>query len=128
MAETHKVAELEGALLDAAVAMAEGHEWEMVGDRVVATKLNWSPPLITRLTFMPSTDHALAGKIIDRERIATAFFEWTREARPAEWRAEYVDGGSYFASLDFGNPGPTRLIAAMRAYVASKFGEEVTLP
>jgi len=44
----------------------------------------------------------------------------------------YYDGGGYWcATTDSGDPpkfGPTPLIAAMRCYVASRFGDEIEIP
>ena len=64
----------------------------------------------------PSTNWAQGGPIIEREKIATQF--WVSEDA---WEA-LIKGG-FFASY-----GPTPLIAAMRAYVASKLGDEVEVP
>lgn len=110
----HKVADLDGALLDAAVAKACGIGFEIVG---------WPDPQclagepVCRKAFEPSTDWAQGGPIIERERIALDppdRSEWrATKAKADEWAVEY---------------GPTPLIAAMRAFVASKFGDEVDRP
>jgi hypothetical protein len=42
---------------------------------------------------------------------------------PRQWFAQYDDD----APQNFHSVGPTPLIAAMRAYVCAKLGEEVTL-
>jgi hypothetical protein len=60
-----------------------------------------------------STDWAHAGPIIEREKIGilpsgNAYYE--------------RDGGTHYSY------GPTPLIAAMRAYVASKMGDEIEIP
>jgi hypothetical protein len=96
----HKVAELEGALLDAAVAKA---------DEV----------LVVYVEYCPSENWSQGGPIIECEQI---------EVGPSE------RDGQWFACLpksprDFnvGAWGATPLIAAMRAYCASKFGDEVEL-
>lgn len=132
-----KVSELEGEALDAAVALADGRlvtedepGWpagdlaslrdEFGGEHVVrwygsSGELGGWEPLSNQGS--PSTDWAVGGQIIDRERINLQpvysmdgrFLYWTAKSR--EW------------VLDM--DGPTPLIAAMRAYVASKFGEEV---
>jgi hypothetical protein len=60
-----------------------------------------------------STDWALGGEIIERERIAL------------------IDqGGDYWQALCGWSEafGDTPLIAAMRCYVASKLGDEIELP
>jgi hypothetical protein len=61
--------------------------------------------------YSPSTNWRLGGPIIERERM---------ELRPES-------NGQYYAIALNGadSYGPTPLIAAMRAYVASKFGDEV---
>lgn len=103
----HKVAELEGALLDASVAMAERLEWRFVEGRCCvpagAIGGGWMP-------YEPSWQWPEGGPIIGRERIKLE--PWDHDA---EWQANGVWG-------------PTALVAAMRAYVASKFGDEVDLP
>jgi Protein of unknown function (DUF2591) len=129
----HKVCELEGALLDAAVAKAEGLKirlfserrqlpfWQAQGDR----KVPWySIPEYSR-------DWLYGGHLIERERIALippepmVSVEIERAARmqPGPW-----------LSWQWGDParrmshGPKPLVAGMRSYVASRFGEEVELP
>lgn len=106
---SYKVAELEGALLDAAVAKATCDVWAHSGDyRADMTQAPYS------------TDWAHGGPIIERERID---LRWNGEAWVADgWRSNpHEDGASDFSAK-------TPLIAAMRAYVASKFGVEVELP
>jgi hypothetical protein len=66
------------------------------------------------------------GPIIERERIAVM------PLRSDVWGAS-VFGDAYVFSIDEGESdvdatGPTPLVAAMRAFVASKFGEEVPAP
>jgi hypothetical protein len=111
-----KTAELTGAQLDYWVAKAEGKhpsagargDWEPLGDS--STRLYdvhgsiWSP----------SANWEQGGPIIERERIAI------QPGAP--------DTGNWMAT----NPtrmdwaiGPTPLISAMRAFVASKYGHEV---
>ena len=105
----HKVSELEGALLDAAVAKAEGR---------------WSADAIQAITehpgvWRPSLNWAFGGPIIERERIELASPGSHRH--PGQWAAwTCVDDHEFY--------GATPLIAAMRAYVASKFGDAVDLP
>lgn len=64
-----------------------------------------------------STDWAQGGPIIDRLHIRT---EWS-----ALWSC-WLAHDLRHAGLAF--PGATRLIAAMRCYVASKLGDEVDVP
>ena len=105
----HKVSDLEGVLLDAAVAKAEGFDY-----------LN---PPAEREGWSPSRGWLAAGPIIERERIM--FSDLTRSH-------EHDDVGNICASIEraYGScwaSGPTHLVAAMRAYVYFKFGEEVEL-
>lgn len=101
-----KVAELEGALLDYWVARAEG--WTLEDESLWRDERGKAMNLYWR--WNPSNNWAHGGPIIEREQI-----ELTRAGN--EWAA-YVPGmrGAY---------GPAVLIAAMRAYVASKFGDTV---
>ena len=146
----HKVAELEGPLLDAAVAKAEGwHEWD--GDWHAAPTAEDEIGLLqgTVSTWSPSTSWAVGGEIIERERIVLIPFRDVLEfaedgntvdeakSSPIIWAAMVREDGErgdgwYEVPLGvgedcFGWNGPTPLIAAMRAYVASRFGEEVDL-
>ncbi|HYD75752.1 MAG TPA: phage protein NinX family protein [Ramlibacter sp.] len=112
----HKTSELEGALLDAAVAKAEGRE------QYVLTESGGG----SFRDFEPSSLWEDGGPIIERERIE---LEW--RDNDGWWNGERVGGSRWVATMDVGVPaqiGTTPLIAAMRAYVASKLGEEVELP
>lgn len=121
----HKVSELEGALLDAAVAKAAGLLWRTSADilrvEVQDTGGQWMP-------FAPSLDGRDGIEIIDRVGID---LEWAPNSGFAWW-PESEDGDTWRGSAPTrdglaAQTGPTPLIAAMRAYVASKFGEEVDL-
>lgn len=117
-----KTSELTGAMLDYWVAKAEGYEAEILkddkGEFVVRTE-RFENGGHSRGPFFPSTNWLDGGPIIERERISLLPGErnqvgpqidgWIAEARSA--RAQI---------------GPMPLIAAMRAYVASKLGDEVT--
>jgi hypothetical protein len=101
----HKSEELTGALLNAAVALAEGEaEWAKGG-------------------FSPSSRWMDAGPIIERERISIL----PGDAPRTDWcghKRERIDGCPTFIAVN----GPTPLVAAMRCYVVSKLGHEVELP
>ena len=103
-----KINELTGAALDWAVAKCDGHDMEYF--QVVDA-------------YLPSTDWAQGGPIIERESISLA-------CRPKDARGLWcaVLGPNRFLSPDFEGYGPTPLIAAMRCYVASKLGDEVEIP
>lgn len=121
----HKTAELDGALLDAAVAMAEGMEpsvqpYRVTGDFGI-TFVRPEPVCVAGGGhFEPSTDWRIGGPIIEREQITVA---------PQIVTADLSEGwAAWFGCHDHEQQGPTPLIAAMRAYVASRLGAEVELP
>ena len=64
-----------------------------------------------------STDWAQGGPIIERQRISTQTTE-------DYWDADLTtESGAFIQSI-----GDTPLVAAMRAYVASKLGDEIKVP
>ena len=71
--------------------------------------------------FTPATDWSQGGPIIEREEITIS--HWSRTRLIKFWRAGLTDenGKCYWQD------GPTMLIAAMRAYVAFKLGDEVEI-
>lgn len=103
-----KTAELTGALLDYWVAKAEGIPLSRIdGSRCYARQRKQEDWKI----YEPSYSWLVAGPIIGRERIMFAE-DGVTQMIVAECRgSEEV--------------GPTHRIAAMRAYVASKFGDTV---
>lgn len=112
----HKTSELTGALLDAAVAKAKGLPYRIELRGHPMDRNQREVCIIEGLEgmFPASTDWSVGGPIIEREAM---------ELMP-------VTKGRWVASAsgtDFNMAGPTPLIAAMRAYVASKLGEEVDL-
>lgn len=115
-----KTAELEGAQLDYWVAKAEGHRVRLVGEIVVFYEGGDDSGLKERRgpQFSPSADWSDGGPIIEREKIELSYIDidcWYARVNP-------------YAAEPYGIPpyeGATPLIAAMRAYVASKFGDEV---
>lgn len=138
----HKTAELTGALLDAAVALADGRlvtkdepGWdkgdlkrlrkEYGGDFVVRwyaasdpTELGGWEPL--RNQGSPSTAWNVGGPIIERERITVMTGVVARGRNPWFAEVDYAHGAC--------GSGDTPLEAAMRCYVASRMGEEVEFP
>lgn len=137
----HRTATLEGPLLDAAVALALGWKWI---DGSYSIRMDVDGPLIrpaltvddSAEVFDPSESWAIGGPIIDRHGICIVRMHRVDEQghqHPA-WFAWVLDAdqgaGTYFDVYpgDAHGEGPTYLIAAMRAYVASKFGDEVELP
>jgi hypothetical protein len=121
----YKTSELEGARLDAAVAKAKGWEQQECEGEVWW----WGCDAKWRYTtgnaemrvrhFNPSTDWSDGGPIIERERI-----DVIRNHLEEVW-ASYAGPHSFTNRVRA--EGPTPLIAAMRAYVASKLGDEVEL-
>jgi hypothetical protein len=97
-----KTSELIGPALDWAVAKCEGNEI------TIRKGCLWIP------TDCYSADCSQAGPIIEREKISV-----------------FTLGKGWGAQLKSHRDirrGPTPLIAAMRAYVASKLGNEVEVP
>jgi hypothetical protein len=111
--ESMKTNELSGAALDWAVARCEGIELEHGHYNRLLVDGRMSKGQSMLVMYLPSTDWAQGGPIIEREMIE---LEWSG----SEWWARM------WADEDFS--GPTPLIAAMRCYVASKLGDEIELP
>ena len=109
-----KTNELTGDALDWAVAVCESDDTVRIYfDDDTGEKLHrdeWPVP-----EFSPSTDWAQGGPIIERERISLV-------AMPdGSWQSQGRDLRPHFHN-------PTPLIAAMRAFVASKLGDTVDIP
>lgn len=115
----HKVSELEGALLDAAVAKAEGQEPSMIYGQCSVARPDGYAGSRRWHSYSPSTNWTDGGPIMEREGVA-----------PFSYR---VDGVRFWAAnMEGACPAGTHstrsmLVAGMRAYVASKFGDEVDL-
>lgn len=113
---THKVCELEGVLLNRAAAKASGVPL------LLLTPLRNTPTPVacaradTGEAWEPSTNWIQGGPIIETEKI---------ELVPMgdHWMGRLRSAVGVFSAL-----GATPLIGAMRAYVASVFGETVELP
>lgn len=101
-----KVSELEGAELDYWVAKAKG--------KINADNWNLWRNLRCGEEYNPSSDWDIGGPIIEDEQITV---QCTLNCPPV-WRATS-------RRLKGNQAGDTPLIAAMRAFVASKFGDEV---
>lgn len=116
----HLVKNLEGAVLDAAVAQAEG--------RALLFEIRGEPSecYVDGVLYQPSTDWSVGGPLIVRERITLLGYPrklgWT-----AYVRSDFGGSEDYCQNWDAEGEGSTPLIAAMRAYVASKFGKDVDL-
>lgn len=113
-----KTAELSGALLDYWVARAEGIEGVELKDGHAFKRIRQEEYRL----FLYSTSWTHGGPIIERERINVCEPDHSFGAHGAETR----DWCAFFSRVNgCMQHGPTPLIAAMRAYVASKFGDEV---
>ncbi|NDV77105.1 phage protein NinX family protein [Burkholderia cenocepacia] len=122
-----KVSELSGMALDYWVCRALLAQFE--GQQLTLEVIEQVKHLIGAYPFRPSTDWGHGGPIIERERIA--LFQTWHEAHvhyseATRWTA-WTNGASYTVEVegDTLGIGPTQLVAAMRAYVASKFGDNV---
>lgn len=127
----HEIATLSGTLLDAAVAKAEGwlfcpppFLWEGVPSY-------WWKPIEGgreaqgQVAPAFSTDWQHGGPIIERERISIGLSLVDDDVWIASVEKPLTASGNSVCVPDY--EGPTPLIAAMRAFVASRFGEEVEL-
>lgn len=114
MKKTVKTADLSGVALNWAVAKSEGWTTKRCGCE--CNCLQHRNPF-GRPNVVPkfSTDWSLAGPIIERELLDLSAD--TRHPADTRWQA---DNGQDKASC-----GPTPLVAAMRCYVVSKFGDEI---
>lgn len=132
----YKTSELTGAILDAVVAMSEG----LCCDTHDLPRAVFVHSGADSMIYDPSKNWALAGPIIERERIALVAATGYEDDGPVFWTAACCGpDGAYSHYIDEPLPfsdhgqkeatgeGPTPLIAAMRAYVASKLGDEAEL-
>lgn len=112
-----KTSEMIGAALDWAVAKCEKYpmgiwydedQLPMIRDDEVP---EWKP----------STDWAQGGPIIEREGMQIYMIDHSFWGATMWWDDEH-------GASEFTQKGLTPLIAAMRCYVASKLGDEVTIP
>jgi hypothetical protein len=94
-----KTSELTGAALDWAVARCAGYRLDLVPEE----------------SYTPSTNWSQGGPIIEREGI------WLTHHKAVKMHGAHKGDDVWFQI------GSTPLIAAMRCYVASKFGEVVEI-
>ena len=114
-----RTSELTGAALDWAVAKCEGGENTVDTWWIHIYGKDWTLRKKCQRSWSPSTDWAQGGPIIERECITISFNRWNGET---PWCSDAADleGSEHWAT--------TPLIAAMRCYVASKFGDEIDVP
>ena len=118
-----KTSELQGVALDWAVAKCEGVAVEYLNDGITRCLLQKPSG-----RYAPSTNWAQGGPIIEKENMKVfpnVGGRWSAQIRHTVNHPlvahPVLDGWTNGA-------GDTPLIAAMRAYVASKLGDEVEIP
>ena len=110
-----KTNELSGIALDWAVAKCENADWSDEDAIVNVTTFDDYDGTICNY----STDWAQAGPIIEREKLDVCIHKPTHQ-----WCSATQSSVGRFAR----GYGPTPLVAAMRAYVASKLGDVIDVP
>jgi len=115
---TYKVAELTGPLLDGAVAMAEGLTFDNIHGKWCLALDEADDEM---RVYEPSQDWELGGPILQKARIGLQHHSFSLSGRIEHSVDASISGCRPMA-------GPTPLIAAMRAYVASRLGDTVELP
>ena len=120
-----KTSELEGAALDWAVGSSLGMELRVSGypDGEGGTEFTFAAKIPGGYkTYTPSTDWNQGGPLIE-EYLATATNgSWGGAAINASWVVTVIWKGAMTEC------GPTFLVAACRAIVAAKLGDEVDVP
>lgn len=100
-----KTSELKGVALDWAVARCEG----------LSHRLHGHIPY--------SSDWAQGGPIIEREKIELAY------RVGVNWTATRIEGPAVCeVTVPYNQKGSPQLIAAMRCYVMSQYGDEIEIP
>ncbi len=141
-----RTADLEGAHLDYWVAKAQGLGlvqcenglWLVYAPEPMILGIDRSAALNPAVRYSPSTNWAQAGPIIEAEAIAIFVDRFAYGVNPNRWLAGYelrAENGQEYGTLtgqgeaslelECSANGPTPLIAAMRAFVAAKLGDEV---
>jgi hypothetical protein len=117
-----KTTELTGVALDWAVAKCEGSD-SVAARYYDEDDLPMCRDEVPHMEWKPSTNWAQGGAIIEREEISISREFSSGRIEWAAWTpAPFRDDAEAFGY------GETPLIAAMRCYVASKFGDEVEIP
>lgn len=111
-----KVSDLEGESLDYAVAKCEGRSYTFS----ISTGGDYNGNTTHGHVRNYSSNWSLAGPIIDREFICIKHGKFLGK-KPS---AMIYEGDGYISY----EQGSTPLIAAMRCYVASKYGREIEIP
>ena len=114
-----KTADLIGPALDWAVAQCE--------DKVHGYKHQLVDDCRDVIPYTPSTDWAIGGPLIERERLCVG----CKHQQDPDYCPILDPNTLYWARTTSGgylSYGPTHLIAAMRCLVASRLGDEVDVP
>ena len=114
-----KTSELTGIALDWAVELAKGTHWSVHGYFVFKYANGTTRTFERKPEWRYSTDWSQGGPIIERERLNL------RASGAGDWVASTHDVQHPDRVIQY---APTPLIAAMRCYVASKFGDEIEVP
>lgn len=125
-----KTAELTGEALDFAVAKCEAYQYRYPWRQELDYRAWKSMKSAWGMHPDYSSDYAAGGQIMDREKLSTEYdAHWELDPADPEDNGErwLARTNTYYAAA-FSHYGPTRLVAAMRCYVASKLGEEIDLP
>jgi len=118
-----KTSELTDLALDRMVAKCEEYVCQFDGFNLTVvggtynTAAEWDA--IVHQTYKPSSKWSQGGLIIDREKISLIAMK-----ADDSWMASWTPNESW-TRTDY---GPTPLIAAMRAYVQGKLGDEIDVP
>lgn len=127
-----KTIELTGALLDYWVAKAEGiehpralREMEPGFVMVPYESRDEEGPITCYRAFQPSSSWIDGGPIIERERFVIDSHRLRRIGFVVRHITEHVSRKGNIRYIGKTAVSETLLVAAMRAYVASKFGNEV---
>ena len=128
MSKSHDMVEvhpqtLTGRALDWAVAKCEGFKYELYEHN----RKKWENGLYRPQHWQPSTDWAQGGPIIERENLCVGR-KHQADTNYCEVNDPAVDCWARTTAGGYLSYGPTLLIAAMRCYVASKLGMQVSIP
>lgn len=121
-----KTAELEGAVLNYWVGQADGKESYLYNGYCFLRPPS-RPYGNTMGNYDPSTNWTQGGPIIEREEIELYVYEHRNHSEQGKtcWAADWYPPSGEIQSGWHEQYGATPLIAAMRCFVASKYGEEV---
>jgi hypothetical protein len=119
-----KTSELQGEPLHYAVAKSDG-KLDVCGEVSFIGTDGWCYEGLEAVRYIPSTNWAQGGPIIEREKIAIDFNEFRDRPDGQMWRAIFDGSSVKTNTICYGS---TAMVAAMRAYVASKLGDVVDIP